>query len=70
MKKERKVTLKKLQFGQDDKAQDYAFWDELGDEAKFTAAWDLVVQAWEIQGKDPNELRLNRSIAKFHRFPG
>lgn len=46
----------------DDRLIDYRKWDELGDEARFQAAWDLVVQAHEIQGKNPDELRFQRSV--------
>jgi len=45
----------------DDRIADYKMWDELGDEARFQAAWDLVIQAFELQGKDLNELRFQRS---------
>jgi hypothetical protein len=55
------VRLGKL--GDDDTRQsDYQRWNQLGDDARFKAAWELVVQAYEIQGKDLNELRLQRSI--------
>ena len=54
----------------DDRLADYEHWDRLGDEARFQAAWDLVVQAYELQGKDPNELRFQRSVANLVKKPG
>ena len=64
------VTIRKGILGQEDeKLLDYQYWDEQGDEAKFNAAWELVVQAYEIMGRDPNELRFQRSIEKLSKFP-
>ena len=64
------ITIKKGILGQDDdKLLDYEYWDKLGDEAKFEAAWELVVQAYEINGLDQNELRFQRSVEKLSKFP-
>ncbi len=64
------ITEKKGVLGQDDdKALDYEYWDKLGDEAKLNAAWELVVQAYEIKGLDLNELRFQRSAEKLSKFP-
>jgi len=46
----------------DDRLADYQHWDQLGDEARFRTAWELVVQAYELQGRSPNELRFQRSV--------
>ena len=54
----------------DDKALDYAEWDKLGDQARFDTAWELVVQAYELQGRDPNELRFQRSVENLERKAG
>lgn len=54
----------------DEKVSDYQYWDQLGDEAKFSAAWELVVQAYEVKGLNTDELRFQRSIEKLSRFPG
>ena len=43
-------------------------WQEAGCEARMKAAWELVVDYWVgYQGKDPNELRLQRSVTKLVR---
>ena len=47
---------------EEDKLADYRHWEKLGDEARFKAAWDLVVQAYELTGRNPDELRFQRSI--------
>lgn len=43
------------------------FWSQVDDEVKFSAAWDLVKLAWETKGRNPSELRFNRSIAVLKR---
>lgn len=53
-----------------DRSFDIQFWQAQSDAAKFAAAWELVVTAYRIKGKDPNELRLHRSIENFQRLPG
>lgn len=49
---------------------DLQFWQAQSDAAKFAAAWELVITAYQIKGKDLNELRLQRSIEHFQRLPG
>ena len=41
------------------------FWQKCSDQMKMDSAWDLVVEAWKVKGKDPRELRLQRHIALF-----
>ena len=49
------------------KLLDYMQWEQLGPEAIFNAAWDLVVESHKTQGKDLNELRLQRSVVNIYR---
>ena len=42
---------------------DIEFWQKLGDEKIFAAAWDLVVTAASIRGASDDQLRLQRHIA-------
>ncbi len=42
-------------------------WQALPPSARSRAAWDLVVEAWKAKGRDPDELRLQRSLAVFRR---
>lgn len=46
----------------DDKLTDYQHWRELGSEACFDTAWELVICAFELKGRDLDELRFQRSI--------
>jgi hypothetical protein len=46
---------------------DIGFWQRQGPEAIFAAAWEMVGDAWEIKGRDPNELRLQRTVVHLQR---
>jgi hypothetical protein len=37
-------------------------WQRQSAAARRQAAWEIVVEAWEIQKRDPNELRLQRPL--------
>jgi len=50
-----------------DRSFDLQFWQAQSDTARFAAAWDLVVTAYRVQGKDVRELRLQRSVETFQR---
>ena len=52
-----------------DRSFDLQFWQTQSDAAKFAAAWELVITAYQIKGKDLNELRFQRSIEHFQRLP-
>ena len=57
--------------GEDDCRLDvYRYWDELGSVARFTTAWELVVEAMKIRRMEPNEFRLQRSVTSLTRKPG
>jgi hypothetical protein len=47
---------------QGDRSFDIEFWQRLSDEQRLQAVWDLVVFDHELKGKDPDELRLQRTI--------
>ncbi len=47
--------------GEGDPDFDLKFWSSQTPEMKFKAAWEMVVFAHELNGGDPNELRLQRS---------
>lgn len=42
-------------------------WQALPPSARSHAAWEMVVTAWRMKGRDPNELRLQRALAVFRR---
>jgi hypothetical protein len=50
-----------------DRSFDIEYWQRQGDAAIFRAAWELVEDYWRDRGKDPDELRLQRSIEAIQR---
>ncbi|MEP7214184.1 MAG: hypothetical protein ABI791_13990 [Acidobacteriota bacterium] len=52
---------------QNDRSFDIEFWQRLTDKQRLDAAWDMVVFAHTSKGKDPDELRLQRSIENLKR---
>jgi hypothetical protein len=54
--------------GQMDRSFDIEYWQRQGDAAIFRAAWDLVEAYWRDRGRDPDELRLQRSVEAFQRL--
>jgi hypothetical protein len=51
-----------------DRSFDIEYWQRQGDAAIFRAAWELVEFYWRSQGRDPNELELQRSVETFQRL--
>ena len=49
---------------------DLAFWQAQSAELRFAAAWEMVETAWEVKGRSPDELRLQRTLVRFERLPG
>ena len=50
-----------------DRSFDLKFWQEQTPQARFDAAWELVVHAAKVKGVDVRQLRLQRSIETFQR---
>jgi hypothetical protein len=59
---ERYGTMREL-----DRSFDIEYWQRQGDAAIFRAAWELVEAYWRAQGRNPDELRLQRSIEAFQK---
>ncbi len=55
---------------QQDRAFDIEFWQRQDSNARFAAAWDLVVFAHQRKGRDESELRLQRSVESLERSEG
>jgi hypothetical protein len=51
-----------------DRSFDIEYWQRQGDAAIFRAAWELVEAYWRDRGRDPDELRLQRSVEAIQRF--
>jgi hypothetical protein len=52
---------------QGNRSFDIEFWQNLSDEQRLASVWDMVVFDWELKGKNPDELRLQRSVANLRR---
>jgi hypothetical protein len=53
-----------------DRSFDIKFWQAQTDTARFAAAWELVITAHKMKGRDVSQLRLQRSVETFQRLPG
>jgi hypothetical protein len=45
-----------------------AFWQSQSPQARFDAAWELVLHAWRVKGNDVRQPRLQRSVEAFQRI--
>lgn len=61
---ERKGKLEDL-----DRSFDLTFWQAQEDTVRFAAAWEMVVFAHRLKGRDEDQLRLQRSVESFQRLP-
>lgn len=43
------------------RTQNILFWQRAGGAAIRKAAWELVVEAWELKKRNPDELRFQRA---------
>ena len=57
---ERRGQLKDL-----DRWFDISYWQHMGSDAIFGAAWQMVFDSLQLKGKCVSELRLQRSVEKF-----
>lgn len=53
-----------------DREFDIQFWQALSSEARANAVWEMVVDYWTMKGKEPHELRLQRSVESVQRRRG
>ena len=50
-----------------EKFPDLQYWQGQSDIIKFTAAWEMVLEAHALEGEDLSESRLQGSVASFQR---
>lgn len=60
---ERRGKIKEL-----DRAFDLEFWQSQSPQARFDAAWELILHTWRVKGNDVHQLRLHRSVESFQRW--
>ncbi|MBI5154029.1 hypothetical protein HZA57_02230 [Candidatus Poribacteria bacterium] len=64
---EREITERLVKRGEAEKDFDREFWRKAGHEARFAAAWQMVIEAALFRGQDAGELRLQRTVECFKR---
>lgn len=52
---------------QGDRSFDLEFWQQQTSDQRASAIWELTVNAWLMKGKNPDELRLQRSVETLRR---
>jgi hypothetical protein len=52
-----------------DRSFDLEFWQAQPSQARFDAAWELIVHACKVRGDDVRQLRLQRSVEAFQCQP-
>ena len=50
-----------------DRSFDLKFWQAQTAQVRFQAAWELIVYANQLKGRDVRQLRLHRSVETFQR---
>jgi hypothetical protein len=66
---QRVYTERKGKISDLDRSFDLDFWQAQPAEARFDAAWELILHAWLVKGNDVRKLRLQRSVEAFQRQP-
>lgn len=64
----RTITARVSRLGErPDREFDIQFWQTLTSQERADAGWELVTTYWEMNGKDGDELRLQRSVESIQR---
>lgn len=51
----------------DDGSFDLEFWERVGAEGRFAAAWEMVIEAEAMRGEHADQPRLQRSVLRVQR---
>lgn len=68
MKTERKIIARLVRQQDDDRTFDLEFWQQAGVDARFEAAWQMVLDMLILKGEDVDEYRLQRSVENIERI--
>lgn len=63
----REIQERLVKRGEEEKDFDREFWRAAGHEARWNAAFEMVVEYHRFKGEDINELRLDRSVEHIFR---
>jgi len=53
-----------------DRSFDLEFWDKVGVEGRWEAAWEMTAEVQRIRGKSGNQSRLQRYVQNIQRIRG
>ena len=53
-----------------DRSFDIEFWQRQGDRAIFEAAWEMVIEAHQMKGGNPDDLKMDKSVERFVKIRG
>ena len=67
MKNKQLVMERMIRIEDADRSFDIEFWQSQDTTARFTATWEMAVFAYQRQGKNKNELRLQRTAEHIER---
>jgi hypothetical protein len=68
MKTKRKMTARLIRIKDDDRSYDLEFWQQAGEQARFAAAWQMVLDMKAIRGEDGRQSRLQISVENIERL--
>jgi hypothetical protein len=66
----RQITARLVRLGEEEKAFDREFWRQAGHEARFEAAWQMVLDYLAIRGLDESHARFDRTVVCLKRRKG
>jgi hypothetical protein len=66
-RRRRIAVARKIGLHDDDGSFDDAFWSAIDPSERMRLNWEMVVEHHAAQGRDPDELRLRRSVARVQR---
>jgi hypothetical protein len=64
---QRTITGRLVPPGADRRAFDVEFWHSMTGEERAEALWGMVLDAIALEGGDPDDARLQRSVGRTHR---
>jgi hypothetical protein len=67
VKSGRLIRERLIRRGTDDGSFDREFWQSVGAEGIFAAAWEMVAEAERFKGRDGSESRLQRTVEHLQR---
>ena len=63
----RKMSLRLVRRGEDERGFEREFWSRLTPEQRVECLWDMVLEARALKGLDGDEPRLQRSVLRVER---